>query len=1013
MPLTFLGRLWKPRTLSAGVLILMLGGVAFLLACHDLQNEDVWWHLRGGEWILHSGRAPQFDPFTFSSADRPWIDLHWLFQMVLVLVYRAGGIPGMILLAAAMAAAAVLAAFSARPRGAPLAALVVVWLPALLLAADRFYVRPEMATLLFLGSYLAVLVRLDDQPRLAWLLPLIQVLWVNMHGLFVFGPIVLGLWLAERASLRLRQPFPDRPAGWWRHVGGASAAVALACLVNPYGLDGALHPLVLYGRVTDSSQPYKVYIQEFRTPREFARSVSLDVAGNKGCFCCFHFLLLLLPLSFLLPAVWQASDPSRQRPRAEQPPLADAGGSAGRSPLPWLALLGMAVLLLAANTLTLSVRGRPGSLVLLGQSAPWLLGTAGVAGSLFLWRCSRSAAVLALAGGIALAAWTVWLKSYLRDSGAAPADSPYRPWSLALTIALIGGIIAAGLILRHGGSLFHLGLAAVFVHLALSATNSLSRLGLVAGFLLSWNLAPWIGLLCRVQNAEGGRKERFSFYLLHSALCFTLLAWMIALLTHRAGNWFAAYPIGLREQPLTFAHDAARFAGQPDMPKHALVYDLVQACVYVFHSSAEHKVYMDARLEVPTPQTFQTYVAIEKWLQTRDPRALEAIHALGDPVVLLSHEGDANGEAMLLQQPGWRLVYFDALASVFVPPTGPEREVGIPTLDLAARHFRQPDAPSQPAEPGAAAKEGWALFSLSESLRDPPSAKWSLRIPILLAALDRAERAVREEPDQSEDWSLLGACHASLLPELRGTPASSIDSWDPNTGLPWAQATYCFRRACELRPDDPRCLQALYRSFALRRMTDAQRAAGERLRDMGQLSAAQTVEVEHLARLRGPARPRSASLSTLLTGLLEGYRPREAARVAEEAIAEGKADWDWAVADRLAGACMHLGRPDLARQVWRRAKTPPSEAVYQSRLADTFWVERDFDAAIRHYDAARRCDPHLIEPCLSLAWLHAERGNADAALHACRDCLALASGARLREELPSLQKLLRAHLSSR
>jgi hypothetical protein len=196
-------------------------------------------------------------------------------------------------------------------------------------------------------------------------------------------------------------------------------------------------------------------------------------------------------------------------------------------------------------------------------------------------------------------------------------------------------------------------------------------------------------------------------------------------------------------------------------------------------------------------------------------------------------------------------------------------------------------------------------------------------------------------------------------------------------------------------------------------MTDAQRAAGERLRDMGQLSAAQTVEVEHLARLRGPARPRSAPLSTLLTGLLEGYRPREAARVAEEAIAEGKADWDWAVADRVAGACMHLGRPDLARNVWRRAKTPPSEAMYQSRLGDTFWVERDFDAAIRHYDAARRCDPHLIEPCLSLAWLHAERGNADAALHVYRDSVALASGARLREEMQSLQKLLRAHLSSR
>jgi tetratricopeptide (TPR) repeat protein len=991
----------------------MLGGVAFLLACHDLQNEDVWWHLRGGEWILQNGRPPQLDPFSFASADRPWIDLHWLFQVVLVLIYRAVGIPGIILLAAALATAAVLATFAARPRGAPLAAVGFLWLPALLLAADRFYVRPEMATLLFLGAYLAVLVRLDDQPRLAWLLPLIQVLWVNMHGLFVLGPIVLGLWLAQRAGQRLWQRDQGRPAGWWRHVGGASAAVILACLVNPYGLEGALFPLELYGKVMQDDQPYKAYIQEFRTPRDYVRSVSLDVAGNKGCFCCFHFLLLLLPLSFLLPAVWQASHPSRERQGAEQSSPANTRGSADRSPRIWLAILGAAVLLLAANTLTLSVRGRPGWLVLLGQSAPWLLGIAGVAGGLFLKRRSGSAAVLALAGGIALAAWALWLRSYLRDTEAPPAASPYRPWSIALTIALIGGIIAAGLIVRHGGSLFRLCLAVAFAHLALSATNSLSRLGLVAGFLLSWNLAPWLGLQCRRLSAEWKMKDWSSFYIPHAALGITLLAWMAVLVSHRAGTWFAAYPVGLGEQPLTFAHDAACFAGQPDMPKHALVYDLVQACVYVFHSSAEHKVYMDARLEVPTPRTFRTYVAIEKWLQTRDPRALEAIHALGDPAVLLSHEGDANGEAALLLQPGWRLVYFDALAAVFVPPAGSEGEVRIPTLDLAARHFRQPGAPSQPAEPGAAAREGWALFSLSEALRDPPSVQWGLRIPTLLAAMDRAERAVCEEPDQSENWSLLGACHASLLPELRGAPASATDAWDPTTGLGWAQATYCFRRARELNPDDPRSLQALYRSFALRQMTDAQLAAGQRLREMGQLSATQTVEIERLARLRGPARPRSGSLSNLLAGLLDSYRPQEAVRVAEEAIAEDQADWDWVVADRVAGACMHLGRPKLARRVWQRAKNPPSEAMYQTRLADSFWVERDFDAAIRHYEAARRCDPRLIEPCLSLAWLYTERGNADAALDACRDSFALASGARRRGELQSLRELLRAHTPSR
>ena len=318
MPLGFLRKLWSPRTLSGAFLVLLFGSVAFLLGCHDLQDNDVWWHLRAGEWILQNGRVPDRDPFSFPSRDRPWVDHSWLFQIVLLLIYRGGGVPGIILLAAALAAAAVLVALSGRPRGAPLVVVLLGWLPALLLAADRFAVRPETVSLLFLAAYLAIIVRLDERPRLAWLLPFLQLLWVNTHGLFVFGPIVLGFWLVDRAGRLLWQRLQGRPsltpgqARWGSHVGGASAAVVLACFLNPYGANGALFPFVeLYPKVTEAGNPYKAYIEEFRTPREYVRAVTLAVAGNKGYLCCFTFLLLLVPLSFLLPALWNRTRCSR------------------------------------------------------------------------------------------------------------------------------------------------------------------------------------------------------------------------------------------------------------------------------------------------------------------------------------------------------------------------------------------------------------------------------------------------------------------------------------------------------------------------------------------------------------------------------------------------------------------------------------------------------------------------------------------------------------------------------
>ena len=39
---------------------------------------------------------------------------------------------------------------------------------------------------------LAILFRWDRQPWLAFALPVVQVFWVNSHGLFILEPILIG-----------------------------------------------------------------------------------------------------------------------------------------------------------------------------------------------------------------------------------------------------------------------------------------------------------------------------------------------------------------------------------------------------------------------------------------------------------------------------------------------------------------------------------------------------------------------------------------------------------------------------------------------------------------------------------------------------------------------------------------------------------------------------------------------------------------------------------------------------
>src|SRR5262249_10225259 len=161
-------------------------------------------------------------------------------------------------------------------------------------------------------AYLSILLRVDSHPRLAWILPFIQVIWVNTHGAFVLGPIILGSYLADRLVAPLLERTdaeePHRPVGarWWAHVGGSALLVAVACLVNRYGVRGALYPLDLFWKITAWGGIYKASIVEFGDLREYMRRLGPAAVGS--VYARVECLLLwAVPLSFIVPAVWRAS----------------------------------------------------------------------------------------------------------------------------------------------------------------------------------------------------------------------------------------------------------------------------------------------------------------------------------------------------------------------------------------------------------------------------------------------------------------------------------------------------------------------------------------------------------------------------------------------------------------------------------------------------------------------------------------------------------------------------------
>jgi len=238
--------------------------LAALLACKKVWTVDVFWHLKSGQWMLTHLRVLGHDPFSVDGSDQ-WVNVHWLFQLLVAAVHGLGGFPALVVLKMAVFAGtmAVLALWLRRRIGPAWLMLAGLWLA--LGTEARVRVRPEIFTFLFLMITLVLLEsarRGADTKRLWWLVP-INILWVNMHGVFIVGPAAAWAALAGAWLDRLLK----RPA-----AGGLASRKALlpilvataACLVSPWPVRAALHPLLLATRASGEQQLYAFGVQELR-----------------------------------------------------------------------------------------------------------------------------------------------------------------------------------------------------------------------------------------------------------------------------------------------------------------------------------------------------------------------------------------------------------------------------------------------------------------------------------------------------------------------------------------------------------------------------------------------------------------------------------------------------------------------------------------------------------------------------------------------------------------------------
>jgi hypothetical protein len=259
------------------IFVALLGALVFTpLSVRLLGDAGIGWHIRTGQQILASHAIPRVDSFSSTMAGRPWFAWEWLYDLAVGQLEATLGLNGVVWLTAVVIATAFAWTFRLLvARGANMLVALVLVLLAVSASMIHFLARPHVVSWLFTLAWFWILDSSERDGfdgrgmRWLWALPPLMLVWVNVHGGFLVGFVLLGtFWLGAvwswfrtkegRIGELLEKIAAGKRARQLAWVGVLSVA---ASLVNPYGWK-------LYDHVYSylSNRFLMDHIDEFQSP---------------------------------------------------------------------------------------------------------------------------------------------------------------------------------------------------------------------------------------------------------------------------------------------------------------------------------------------------------------------------------------------------------------------------------------------------------------------------------------------------------------------------------------------------------------------------------------------------------------------------------------------------------------------------------------------------------------------------------------------------------------------------
>lgn len=202
-------------------------------------DQDLGRHIKNGEVALQNFSIPKVNLYSYTNPDFQFVNTHWGFGVIAYLFYSVNALQLLLMLKVAILLISLWIILSIPKPSLLLLPIGFIFLHVL---RERTELRPEIFSFLFTALTYWILEKFTvrTSTRTIYFLPVIQLLWVNIHIYFFVGLVLQVIYLFQIGWTHLR----SNPGGWrLKQLAIIFSLSLLMSILNPNGINGLLYPL--------------------------------------------------------------------------------------------------------------------------------------------------------------------------------------------------------------------------------------------------------------------------------------------------------------------------------------------------------------------------------------------------------------------------------------------------------------------------------------------------------------------------------------------------------------------------------------------------------------------------------------------------------------------------------------------------------------------------------------------------------------------------------------------------